>query len=440
MQVEKDKLYVNIFLVAFWIRVSFSFLCEEISPALETLESFVFLLSDVILIAIGLYSLRKKWDIIFALAFIVAGYWVTCVHNQYSFSFYINGLRDFIYILFLLPLFRYVYQSQSRCQIFCKSLDKNLYVFLWVQFVCILYQFFKYGANDYGGGSMGLGFTGMVSTLIYIISFYLMKKRILQDDKGYFRNLVKNKDLIFLLIPTFLNETKISFIYLVLYFLLLLPFDRKLIMRLLIACPILAVLVCVAYWGYIKATGNTGDITSLQYYTEMYLIAEDTDTSLDWAEYLYETDEAALDDLPRITKMVLIPDLNREYPGHDITGYGIGQFKGGTTLTATKFYSDNEWFLRGSVPYLFHLYIQFGLIGLGFFVWSLIRLFAFRRQGVKHDKGIIAVIYIILLVTMIYNDALRFAFMCIPLFYILLQSQMGSLSLKGKSLSDGAAE
>ncbi len=398
------------------------------------------MLSDGIINVIGIYSLRKKWDIIFALSFIVVGYWVTCVHNRYSLPFYINGLRDFIYILFLVPFFRYAYQSDSRSRFFVKTIDKTLYVFLWVQFVCIVYQFFKYGANDHGGGSMGMGFSGIVSTLIYIISFYLMKKRISRDDKGYFTNLAKNKDLLFLLIPTFLNETKISFIFLILYFLLLLPMDRKFLIRLLIACPVIIVIVCAAFWGYLKATGNTDQITSLQYYTEMYLIAEDTDNSLNWAEYLYETDEAAMDDLPRITKMVLIPDLNREYPGHDITGYGIGQFKGGTTLEWTKFYAENEWFLRGSVPYLFHLYIQFGLIGLGFFVWFLIRLFSFRRPGVRRDKGIIAFVSIILLLTMIYNDALRFAFMCIPLFYILLQSQTGNLSSTRDSLGDGAAE
>ncbi len=430
MLIDKDRLYINTFLALFWVRALIGFIADETGA--HGISSAVILLYDAGTIVLGVLTLKKRQDIIFLVSFLAVGYWITCVHNGYSLFFFCNGLRDFIYIIFLIPIFRYFYSTSSRSELFQSKFDKTLYIFLWVQVFCVVWQFLKYGANDHGGGSLGNGFSGAISTLIYLTSFYLMKRRTV-GSTDYFANLSNNKDLLFLLIPTFLNETKISFIFLMLYFILLIPIDRKIIVRLSVGVPLLGVLFYFAMMGYVSATGNEDDIMSLEYYTEMYVFADDLDNVLDWAEYLYETDEDALTDIPRFSKFVILPDLNAEYPGHDITGYGVGQFKGGTIVEASDFYTENEWLLRGSVPYSFHMYIQLGLIGFIFLIWFWYNAFSQKPKNFRTEKGAVVFCVFINVLILFYNDTLRFVFIDMIIYYVLFQALFGGLSQKEES-------
>ena len=168
---------MNVVLTLFWVWCTFGFISEEIAPFLLNVESSLFFLFDIILMVLGLVALKDKKDKKFVFSFIIIGYLITCLYNVYYALYYINGLREFIYLLWLIPIFRYIYNS-CWGEEFVKKVDRTLFVFLIVQAVCITFQFLKYGANDHGGGSMGNGFSGIVSALIYLISFYLMKKRI----------------------------------------------------------------------------------------------------------------------------------------------------------------------------------------------------------------------------------------------------------------------
>ena len=423
MTLDKDDLYINTLIGAFWVRCTFGFLCEEIIPPLHSLMFSVYFLFDIVIFGLGIIALTKKSDKIFFWAFIAAGLYITCIDNGYSLLFFVNGLRDFVFMLLLIPIFRFIYDSEERYKKFKPRFDRTLYIFLWVQVFCLTWQFVKYGANDHGGGSLGNYMSGIISTMIYLISFYLMKQRM--DPSNYFQSLKDNKILIFLLFPTFLNETKISFIFLLFYFIFLMPINRKLIVRMLIMIPVLLGGLYVAMLGYLTATGNDDDILSLDYYTEMYLFSEDIDDAMNWAEYLYDTEADILDDLPRFTKFVMIPEMNDMYPGHEIFGYGVGQFKGGTTIPASKFYEENEWILRGSVPYLFHMFIQMGWLCIPFFAWFLVNLFRFKPKGSKFDKGMVLYFSLMIALIMFYNDSLRNAYMVMVMIYVLLETQTG---------------
>lgn len=426
MEIEKSKFYINIFLIVFWLRAIFPFISQEILPPLAPLFNLINLLVDITIFGLGLFTIRKRQDVIFLLTFLVVGLLITCYHNNLSLLFYINGLRDFLFLLVIIPIYRYFYSLNK--EYFIEKFDKTLYLFLWVQVPCMVWQFLLYGAHDKVGGSLGNWYSGIISTMIYFISFYLLKKKL--DPQNFWNSLLKNKIYIFLLFPTFLNETKISFIFLFFYFILLLPIDKKMISRLLVIVPTSILVIIGAFYAYMSATGTKDNLLSLDYYTEMYLFSEETENTLNWAEYLYENEAEILEDIPRFTKLFLISDFNKEYPGHTITGYGVGQFKGGTTIEASKFYTDNEWLLRGTVPYAFHLYIQLGFVGIFFFIWFVRNLLKFKTPNVFHDKGIIIYFFMLIVIIMFYNDSFRETIMSSVLIYIVSQSLNGEITNK----------
>ncbi|MBE6317616.1 MAG: hypothetical protein E7081_01415 [Bacteroidales bacterium] len=425
MFLDKDRLLMNTVFTLFWVWCSYGFISEEIVPALLSIESMALTLVDMALLFIGIIVLKDKRDIIFVFSFLVVGYYITCVHNHNSLLYFINGLRDFIYIIAIIPIIRYLYNSRLKEE-FVQKFDKHLLIFLVVQAICITFQFVKYGANDHGGGSMGNGYSGIVSMMIYLISFYLMRKRI--DPNNYVGSLIANKWLLILLMPTFLNETKISFIFFALYFILLMPIDKKSLVKYLIMIPLLLILISGVFSVYLSATGNKDDITNIDYYIDEYLIASEDNDILLWAEYLYDHGEIEADgsaDVPRFTKYLLIPEINEEYPGHDITGYGIGQFKGGTSIEYSKFYKDNEWMLRGSMPYGYHAYIQIGLFAILFFVWFWMRVYSFRKKENPSDISIQVYIWLLVVLVLFYNDFFRYSFIILPTIYIMSQALRG---------------
>ncbi len=424
MQLDKIKIVMNVVLTLFWVWCTFGFICQEIAPFLSSIHSSLFFMIDAVIMLLGIIVLKNKWDKIYVLSIFIVGYYITCVHNGYGLLFYVNGLRDFVYMLWLIPIFRYILESE-REQEFIKKIDKSLFIFLIVQAFCITVQFLKYGANDHGGGSMGNGFSGIASILIYISSFYLMKKRI--DPNNFWRSILENKWLVILLYPTFLNETKVSFILLALYFILLMPINKKSFVKMLMLIPVVSGMLFLVFNVYMSATGSEHDITSSDFLTE-YLFAEEDDDIVEWVSVLQERGEDFVGDgsfdIPRFTKYMMIPELNEYYPGHTITGYGIGQFKGGTTIANSKFYLDNEWLLRGSIPYGYHAYIQMGFFAVLFFILLFFRLGSLRidKDGFHIEYGIIIYLISIIIVIMLYNDFFRYGLLCMPFFFVYIQA------------------
>lgn len=417
MRVERSELYKNILFTAFWVYALFGFISNELLPFMAGARTVFLLFYDATIVSLGLLTLKKKEDIFFILSFIVISFIFTCNLNGYSFLYYINGLRDFITFLFIIPIFRYFFSEEDRRNDFIKSFDKQLYMFLVIQVPCVVWQFIKYGANDHGGGSLGNWNSGVVSTLIYLISFYLIQKHF--DKNNYIKSLWENKRYIILLFPTFLNETKVSFVFLIMYFFLLIPIDRKIFIRVLAAIPIFVGLVFAAITLYLSSTGNTGDIFSLEYYMEGYLM---DDESEDWALWLFENGEWSDDDVPRFTKILYLSEINEEYPGHVYTGFGVGLFKGGTIMDTSDFYIQNEWFLMGTVPYVIHILMQLGLVGLIWIIVFWVVKIGLPRKDTKRNLNLQLYIIFLVLIIFFYNDTFRNPFMSLILLYVLENS------------------
>lgn len=401
---DYSPIYQRLFFVIFWVTVLFGFISEEFFKELLPWRSTVFLVTDALWVILACLTVRRPLHVAVVGVFVVVTYVSTCFLNELSTVYWINGLRDFMGLVLAFPVVDYFMSDEERRVRFEMSLDRQLLYFLLVQAFCLPYQFMKYGAGDHGGGSMGNNFSGTMSMCIYIASFMLMRKRL--DTERFFASLNDNKLLIFLLFPTFLNETKISFILIVMYFVLLLPLDRRYLVRAMWVMPILVMIAWVGasvYTTIVKSQGD--DITSMEYLSE-YLAGEDLDNIESGAQWDIDENNAA--DVPRIAKLLYLPLLHTQEPGHEALGFGVGQFKGGTTLEVSDFAYRYDWLLMGSIPYLFHVHIQLGLVGVALVLCWLLSLFVLKPSWSKgRDYNIQLFVAMLLFLIMLYNDSLR---------------------------------
>lgn len=413
MQVTKSILIERLFFGVFWVLATIGFICDEFVPGLESLRSYIMLACDGMLALLGLLCLRQRADILFIIALVLVSFTSSVVFNGLSLFFTVNGMRVFIGAMFCYPIFRYFLDEQRRREHFLKTLDKSLEIFLWLQVFCIGYQFVLYGADDHGGGSLGNWYSGTISMMIYVISFYLMHKRI--KPQQFTSSIINNFKYVLLLTPTFLNETKISFVLLVLYFILLMPIDKRIYKRALITMPIMLVLFAVGYTTYkmtykgdVSNTVNTDgiDIFSEEYLTEYIL--SDLENAEEGVEWSLDNNESGLADIPRLTKFLLLPMFEEDSPGHIPLGFGVGHFKGGTKLNHSEFYDQYEWYLMGTIPYFIHIYLQLGVIGVLLFIVYFVTLF-FRHPNdcSRRDMNLQLFLAVLIGIIFFYAESLR---------------------------------
>ena len=426
MQVTKSILIERLLMGVFWVLAIVGFICDEIVPGLESLRTYIMLGCDGILVLLGLACLRHRIDILFILTLALVSLTSSVVLNGLSLPFAVNGMRVFIGAMFCYPIFRYFLDEPVRREHFIKTFDKQLEYFLWLQVPCIAYQFIVYGAGDHGGGSLGNWYSGIISMLIYIISYYLLKKRI--NPKFFLSSIMNNLKYVLLLTPTFFNETKISFVLLVIYFILLMPIDKRMFSRALIVMPFMAVLFILGYSTY-KLTYQ-GDVPrtsdGLNIFSEDYLVEyvfSDLENAEENVEWGLENNESGVADVPRLTKFLLLPMFEEENPGHVLLGFGVGHFKGGTKLDHSEFFDQYEWYLVGTIPYLIHLYLQLGIVGVLLFIVFLISLF-FRHPDGCSKRDLNLQLFLALLIGMIffYAESLRDPLFCIVIYGLLAGS------------------
>ena len=434
--VEKYKVFSGLFFGAMWALLCFGFVAEELIPPLASAKSAVYLLCDFVFLVCGLYTLRNRRDIIVFGSFVVLGVVSACL-NHLGFVFTVNGARDFFGLLFAAPIIRFMLTSRHR-ERFIESFDKQLYIFLWIQAFCMTEQFLRYGANDHGGGSMGYGFSGIASTSIYIISFYLISKK--WKFGNYWGELAKNKVYVFLLYPTFLNETKISFLFLLAYFLLLLKFEWKTVFKLLVSTPMIIVGMIGAGVAYLGITGQAMEAVFSEDAMEAYMVGEDPEGLMEVAELIQDEvytieDMGGVVDIPRFTKIVFVPEALSYSSGGILFGAGLGQFKGGTVIEMSKFASEWQWLLSGSLPLSFSILIQLGIVGFVWFVFNIVTLMAPRSASLL-GINIKCFIWIIILLILLYNDSLRFFPFTFILFYIAMRGYVFSSGSDGESVKN----
>lgn len=421
MIIEKETFYRRALLTAFWIRGCWGFFASDFVPIMAQLESFVFLMCDAVIVALGVVLMRKKTDWLYAIAFLAITYVITCEYNHLSFKFYINGLRDFMPYMFVIPIFRYFLSDDKRRERFVAIMDKHLFVYLVVQAPCCVIQYIMNSYDpDLIGGSLGHWYSGVTTTIIFAISFYLIRKRI--DTEHFWISLWQNKIYIILLLPTQLNETKVGFVLFFLYLLLLMPINRKMFVRMIAFIPIIVALMAGMYMAYALVNGLTlSEMFSDESALDMYMFDASGDSAA-LAEYISDNDMGEIEDVPRFAKLALLPEVNDTNPGHNITGFGIGHFKGGTVMDSSALAIEYDWLFFGSIPYFFHLYIQLGIIGVALMLLFLWNLFSAPKPRMKRDYNIHLYFLANFLIIQLYNDSIRTLLMMLVLSYIIMVS------------------
>jgi hypothetical protein len=418
---DKYVLYRRTLFTIFWVWATFGFLQEELLPFLASIRSVLFLGLDALLLLLIILIVRDRKALFFAGGFLLLAVFSTFFVQKLSVINLINGCRDFLPMLSL-PL--YAEMQRRYGNDFIERFDKQLFYFLVLQAPCIVWQFLNYGANDAGGGSLGWGYSGIISTSIYIISFYLIQKR--WTYTNYFKDLLDNKLLVFLLFPTFLNETKVSFVFCLCYFLLLIKIDAKFILKMVVATPLALVVLFLVYNIYLSATGNKDDITSVDYYTDTYLAVDDPDQLIMIGEMLQDgefEDDSWDVDLPRFTKIMFYPALMESSDNSQLIGAGVSHFKGGTSLAQTKFAEDYHWALTGTVPYSYFVLVQLGYIGIiGFIAYILFYGFKIGQKVSNRMLNIQVMLFVVVSIVLCYNDAFRVGVFNMIYCYLLTRS------------------
>lgn len=429
------------FIVIFWITMTFGFVAEELLPVLEPLRPMVFLLADGLALLLGVATIRQKGDLLVLVSYAAIAFLSTVVINHGSMMQLLNGSRDFIGLLFMIPALRYFLTSRHSEE-FRLSFDKQLRIWLWLQAVCITWQFIRYGANDHGGGSMGYGSSGIVSMLIYLVSFYLITRHWNADS--YWESLRRNKEYVFLLFPTFLNETKASFIMLVIYFLLLVKVDRKFVIRMAVGVPVGIVAFIGVGMMYFNITGQKAEeVLSEEFFTN-YFYGEDLDFLVE-VGLMLQDDEIEVDpeqwwvnDIPRFAKIALvIPILKNDTAGGVWWGAGVGQFKGSSVVGLTKFASKNQWLMFGSKVMIFFMLVQLGIIGLIWFIIVITRDLFPRKGSLPYSLQVQLFITADMLLIYLYNDSIRVLAFCMVFFYLSLAMQPLHERIMGNQSADG---
>lgn len=417
---ERSVLIYRIVLVIFWMTVTIGFICDEFT-FLEPLRSPVLLFADSAVTVLGLFTLRKRCDILLAATFIVFSLVSTLWINHESIAVWLNGFRFYVGLIFLVPLFRYMLNSKYG-EYYREQFDRQLLILLWVQMFCIMYQFVKYGAGDHGGGSFGNGSSGMISMTVYAVSFYLSMRH-WDPSRSYISNFYNCSTYIFLLLPTFFNETKVSLILFPLYFLLLMPIDRQSIIRQLRLLPFVLVLGYGAVYLYGRATGgNTTDLFTSDFY-EHYLVGdhpldEIEEIARNCRDGVYDRTSIFEVDIPRLAKLAFLPATLSDADGGMIAGAGLGQYKGGTIMGKTRFARDNDWILEGSVPMIFFIIIETGILGAIWFFTDMIYILGFRSRKRGCDINVRLMLAALFGISLLYADVFKYLCFCFPFIYI----------------------
>lgn len=419
MVISRYKLYKRTFLVTLWVLITWGGVIQVLPP-LQGLTMALTMACDIVILLLGVLTLRQRGDLIVVGSYLIIGIVSTVLVNRLSFVTFFNGSRDFFGLLFAIPILRYLMSGENGAA-FRRSFDRQLYVWLWLQAVCIPFQAIVYGVGDDGGGTFGVGGSGMVSMLIYVISFYLITKR--WDSADYLGSLRRNWVYVFLLFPTFLNETKVSFILIVAYFLLLLRFDRTLFIKLAYIVPVAIIGILGLGAVYFSVTGADPDEVLSMDFAEEYLYGLDLDQTIDIAIRVQDGDfevdphEPWAVDIPRIAKLVLISPYLRDEPGGLALGAGVGQFKGVVGDKMTRFARLNWWLLGGSRPMAFMILVQLGYVGLLWFYAVLGRDTFQRHCRRRFSRQMILLVALCVLILQIYNESMRYYYFWVLLFY-----------------------
>lgn len=416
--IHRNNFIFRTFCITFWAVTCSPFIIEEWLTPLAGFRSMLLLLFDAAILVLGLMTLRDRRQIILVATFFLLAFTSTILLNDIGWMNLFNGSRLFFGMLFAPSIFIFLLNCRDKDR-YRASLDRQMYIFLWIQAFCVTWQFIKYGANDHGGGSMGNGCSGIISTLIILISYYFTTRDF--DPSDFKKSLWRNRKYILLIYPVALNETKVSMVFLLIYALLLFHFQGKSMVKLICSLPVICILGLGFQFAYDAALGGKGYDMGDSAEMGEYLFGKDVEYEIGNIQDLIDNDmmgaeidgEIAVQDLPRFIKIGLVPAAVGTSRGGTLFGAGLGHFKGGTLVKKTDFYNQYEWLITGTVNIYMFLYMQLGLLGFVWFAFYLYFLLDFRKRSLPYAMQLKLFLLTVAIVSVFYNDSFMQLGFCI---------------------------
>lgn len=434
MKILKSEIRLKLFyvyLIILSVYAFYRFVGTYMLPVVANLSTFILIFCDGILILLGIYSIRKFSFYITMLLIFTGISMITFLFNedQVSLITHLNGLREFLVIFLSLNFCDYILSKEGyRIN---KIFIKYLFVFLIFQLITSVIEFIKYGACDEVGGGFAFGGSGVLTLMVFISSFYLIINRA-TINKFADIDFYKSAKYFILVIPAFINETKITLILLPVFFVLLLRFNKtqflNSVMIMLLAG--ISLFIYSSVFGDIAAGGGVVGVENpfKDFLNKDYI-----------RSYFYNQNLDSYN-VSRFTKIQVGLDILSDDKSSLFFGNGLGLFKG-TNLLGTSYFTQRYfWLLSGSKNYLFILLIQLGIVG------SLLILYSILYPLIKtyYSTGVSKVllvkrfnIYLLfsLIMMFIYNSSLRFgAFTLLIAFFVAFLRNFQNISRPDPSL------
>jgi hypothetical protein len=367
---------------------------------------------DILLFIVAILSFdlknNKELLVIIFLFLIIALLSYSLNSNELEFIYFINGIRDF-FPFFLFPILLNNVFKSDHVLLFKRYMNRFLYVFLIFQVPFSMQQYLAEGAGDNVVGTLGAGTSGILTFTVYLITYYLMIQDF--DQQHFVKSFLKKIYLLFFWLPSFINETKISFLLIIMFFLLLMPLNLKSVLK----SVLLLILIIPILFFFVNFYNKTSEFNSFneiltKEFLNRYLAGEDDiDYNVDF-------------DVPRFTKIGLTFEIQKDEKL--LLGNGIGHFKGGSTLPLTQFASEYQWLLFGSIPMIFFILIQVGVLGLLVFLifWYYLFKQSWKNNLFNYSQNLSLFCCLSFLIIMFYNDSLRSLFFCGIVMYLMVFS------------------
>lgn len=393
---KKNLIYFFIFILSVY---SFYTFIINILPFLTPIRPYILIICDLSLFLLPVLSnaYYKQNFINYILIIFLCTSSITFLLNinHVDLLTHINGLREFFVVFSSLIYIRHIMRSEYA-HILHKLMIGFIFLFLIAQIPISIMQYLKYGASDFVGGSIGYGGSGTITLFIYLGCFFLMAN-------NAFKNNFRNFNFYYLIIlipffiPSFINETKITFFLLFLFFFFLIRLKVRDFFSIIIIISSFYLIFNFFSATYIKTTKfeSIDQIASTEYLKN----------------YLYKEDEK--NTMSRFTRIKSAYNIINQDVLSLLFGKGIGILKGGNILHQTEISLKYNWLLSGTRSYILYLMIQGGLInGIIMLITILYPFFSYMiYTKKKYNKFVINKLNIFLFITailiFIYSDVFR---------------------------------
>ena len=334
---------------------------------------------------------------------------------------HLNGLREPLFFFSTLIIAYDVMQSYQR-ETFVKWFTWFLIILAASQLPLVLYQFFKFGAGDYVGGTYGTGGgSGLITRLLFLITFYLITRFGSPDDGETFG---VTKVFLFsaLLIPCALNETKVAFLFLA-AFIVLLTLSRKKAYK---AIPFLVLgltLIFLLDYYYSATAEDTREVFTLDHLEK----------------YLYSNPTSAGGDLPRFQRMPIMFRIIGNDIGNMLLGVGYGLFQGGNILGMSRL-ARSVAYLTGSRMMLFSLWFQGGLLAVLVVAGTMFWFMGSRLISYHTIKRLKWFIFLQLILVWVYDEAIWDRVFASAVTFLMIWTSNGGVRGEHTDTAEGGEE